>query len=81
MRSTRQNHALRKRRRDGRLAEARLRDQQSPDAQPAGRIASGAGRSFDPEVVKAFFRVPFENWAGVAHEFGVKLRESDQTPR
>jgi len=39
-------------------------------------IADGRGSQFDPEVVDAFLRVPFEDWSWAAVGAGVALRRS-----
>lgn len=39
----------------------------------AGLIAQGRGSQFDPDVTDAFLRIPFEEWARVAGEDGVRL--------
>ncbi|MEW6366191.1 MAG: HD-GYP domain-containing protein [Acidobacteriota bacterium] len=46
----------------------------------AGRIAMDWDRAFDPLVVDAFFRVPFEEWARAGREYGVELAEVDLGP-
>ena len=40
----------------------------------ASQIAAGRGSQFDPDVVDAFRRIPFEDWAWVASATGVTLR-------
>lgn len=40
----------------------------------ASQIAAGRGSQFDPDVVDAFRRIPFEDWARVSSATGVTLR-------
>lgn len=45
----------------------------------ARRIAEERGSQFDPEVVDAFLRVPFEEWSRVASATGVLINREERT--